>query len=67
VRGVSINPTVRPHHNVPNSAQAYQRNARCWHSTSLAYLVKQRSTMDKVSVTGERYEARRLWRSLGTL
>lgn len=52
--------------NSPHTAKANQRNSGCWHGTSFAYLVKQRSTSDKVEVATEWHEALGLWWSLRT-
>jgi hypothetical protein len=50
----------------PHPTQAHQRDARCWRSASLADLVEQRSTVDKVGVAAEGQEARGLRWSLRT-
>jgi hypothetical protein len=56
-----------PQPDSPYSAKTYQRHSRCWRRASLADLVEQRGTTDKVWVAPERHEARRLWWSLRAL
>src|SRR4051812_48328678 len=51
----------------PHAAQAHQRYSRCWCRASFAYLIEQRSPVDKVRVATERHEARGLWWSLRAL
>jgi len=55
-----------PSLDLPHPAEAHQRDTRGWLGASLAYLVKQRSTVDIIRVAAERHEARGLWWSLRT-